>query len=81
MTDLSDAQVEAFIKDGFVRIDEAFPRRLAEEGRAILWRDTGCDPDDPATSGPFPCGFHRRMIPATPAGTSTPASGPKIRTS
>jgi hypothetical protein len=38
-----------FIRDGFVRIDEAFPRELADEGRAILWRDTGCDPDNPAT--------------------------------
>ena len=46
---LSDAQVQQFIRDGFVRIDRAFPRELADEGRAILWRDTRCDPDDPAT--------------------------------
>jgi hypothetical protein len=46
---LSDAQVRRFIRDGFVRIDGAFPREVAEEGRAILWRDTGCDPDDPTT--------------------------------
>lgn len=46
---LNDAQVSQFIRDGFVRIDNAFPRRLADEARAILWRDTGCDPDDPAT--------------------------------
>jgi len=46
---LSDAQIEQFIRDGFVRIDRAFPRELADECRAILWRDTGCDPDDPAT--------------------------------
>jgi hypothetical protein len=46
---LSDAQIEQFIRDGFVRIDGAFPRDLADECRAILWRDTGCDPDDPAT--------------------------------
>ena len=26
-----------------------FPRELADEGRAILWRDTGCDPKDSAT--------------------------------
>jgi hypothetical protein len=41
---LSDAQLDQFVQDGFVRLDNAFPRRLAEEGRAILWRDTGCDP-------------------------------------
>jgi hypothetical protein len=46
---LSDAQVEQFIRDGFVRIDRAFPRELADECRAILWRDTGCDPNDPVT--------------------------------
>jgi len=49
MRALSDAQVQQFIEDGFVRIDRAFPRELADAGRAILWRDTGCDPDDPAT--------------------------------
>src|SRR5215216_6026697 len=46
---LSDAQLDQFVQDGFVRLDNAFPRRLAEEGRAILWRDTGCDPCDTKT--------------------------------
>jgi hypothetical protein len=46
---LSDAQITHFIDDGFVKIDDAFPRSLADEGRAILWRDTGCDSDNPAT--------------------------------
>jgi hypothetical protein len=41
--------VEQFIRDGFVRIDEAFPRELAEEARSIMWRDIPCDPHDPAT--------------------------------
>ena len=42
-------EIEQFITDGFVRIDGAFPRALANEARAILWRATGCTPDDPAT--------------------------------
>src|SRR5262245_17545779 len=46
---LSDAQIDQFVQDGFVRLDDAFPRRLADEARAILWRDTGCDPDDRGT--------------------------------
>ncbi|WP_076857926.1 phytanoyl-CoA dioxygenase family protein [Bradyrhizobium mercantei] len=46
---LGDAQIEQFIQDGFVRIDHAFPRALADQGRAILWRDLPCDPADPAT--------------------------------
>lgn len=39
----------SFIRDGFVRIDGAFSRESADEALAILWRDTGCDPDDPRT--------------------------------
>ena len=46
---LSAAQIDAFITDGFIRIDNAFSRDLAEQGRTILWKDTGCDPDDPST--------------------------------
>ncbi|MFZ6180444.1 phytanoyl-CoA dioxygenase family protein [Nannocystis pusilla] len=46
---LGDADIDNFIRDGFVRIDHAFPREVADEARAILWRDTGCDPADPAT--------------------------------
>jgi hypothetical protein len=46
---LSDAQIASFIADGFVRIDNAFSTELAEECRAILWRDTGVNPDDPST--------------------------------
>jgi hypothetical protein len=46
---LSDAQVERFIMDGFIRIDRAFSRETAEEACAIMWRDLPCDPHDPAT--------------------------------
>jgi len=46
---LSAAQIEQFFHDGFVRIDDAFPPHLAETAVARLWRDTGCDPGDPAT--------------------------------
>jgi len=46
---LSPAQIAQFIDDGFVRLDDAFPREVADAGRAILWRDTGCAPDDPST--------------------------------
>lgn len=46
---LSTEAIEAFLRDGFVRLDDAFPRELADECRAILWRDLGRDPDDPST--------------------------------
>ena len=44
---LDEAQVRAFVTDGFVRLEHAFARETAEAARSILWRDTGCDPDDP----------------------------------
>ncbi len=46
---LDDAQIAHFVERGFVRIDHAFPPELAEAARAILWRDLGCDPCDPAS--------------------------------
>lgn len=46
---LSAAQIDDFVHQGFVRIDHAFPRAVADAGRAILWRDTGCDPEDPTS--------------------------------
>ncbi|GAA2269438.1 phytanoyl-CoA dioxygenase family protein [Kitasatospora cystarginea] len=46
---LTAEQIERFVTDGFVHLEEAFPRPLAEECRAFLWRETGLDPDDPGT--------------------------------
>ena len=46
---LSEAQIQQFIHDGFVRLDRAFPKTLADEGRKRLWHDLPCSPDDPTT--------------------------------
>lgn len=46
---LQPAQIEQFITDGFVRIDQAFPTETADAARTMLWKATGCNPDDPAT--------------------------------
>jgi hypothetical protein len=46
---LSEAQLRQFVDEGFVRIDRAFEAKTAEAARAILWRETGCDPKDAAT--------------------------------
>lgn len=43
---LDKAQVEQFVTDGFVRIDNAFAHELALRAQEILWRDAGCDPHD-----------------------------------
>lgn len=46
---LTRDDIARFLHEGFLRIDDAFPRTIADEARAILWRATGCDPDDPQT--------------------------------
>jgi hypothetical protein len=48
-TVLDSEAVQFFVENGFVRLDGAFPKELAAEGRAILWRNMGCDPLDRAT--------------------------------
>ena len=45
---LTQSEIDQFIRDGFRRIDNAFSAETAAAGREILWRDTGCDPNDPA---------------------------------
>ena len=46
---LKPAELSAFSRDGFIRLDNAFPRSVAEAGRAILWQLTGCRPGDRET--------------------------------
>ena len=46
---LSAAQIDSFIADGFVCLENAFSTALAEECRTILWPLTGCDPADRST--------------------------------
>jgi hypothetical protein len=46
---LDHSQIQHFIRNGFVKLANAFPCDVAEEARAILWRDTGCDPNQPLT--------------------------------
>ena len=44
---LSEAQVEEFIEHGFIRLDGAFSRELAPQGRDELWAAMGLSPDRP----------------------------------
>src|SRR5260221_2954899 len=46
---LSHSQIQQFIQNGYIRLDDAFHREWADEGRAILWKDTGCHPTDAST--------------------------------
>ena len=46
---LGDAEVEQFVREGFIRIDNAFSTETAKAAREILWHDTGCNPNDRTT--------------------------------
>ncbi|RJE85004.1 phytanoyl-CoA dioxygenase family protein [Paracoccus onubensis] len=46
---LTPHQVESFIKDGFVKVEDAFGRELAQECRSELWDDIGLSPNRPET--------------------------------
>jgi hypothetical protein len=46
---LNKEQERQFIDRGFVRIDNAFPRQIADSGLPALWAATDCDPHDRAT--------------------------------
>ncbi|MGV3619318.1 MAG: phytanoyl-CoA dioxygenase [Archangium sp.] len=41
--------VDRFIHEGFVRLEGAFSEVLAAQCRDVLWRASGCSPDDPST--------------------------------
>ena len=49
MGELTTEQIDSFITNGFVKIENAFPTEIADECRAILWKATQCDPNNPAT--------------------------------
>lgn len=44
---LTPDQVQSFIDDGFVKIENAFSAVLAKQGRDELWTDIGLSPDEP----------------------------------
>jgi hypothetical protein len=46
---LNSKQIQTFITDGFVGIDNAFSADLAAEARNILWKDIPADPNDSTT--------------------------------
>ncbi len=46
---LSSEQISGFIRDGFVRLEAAFPRVVAEECVQLLWPQIGCQADAPGT--------------------------------
>lgn len=49
MPTLSAAQIDQFITDGYVKLEQAFSPELAATCRDILWQDIPANPHDPAT--------------------------------
>lgn len=46
---LNPQQIQSFITDGFVRIDNAFPAAIASQARNVLWQDLPGNPQEPNT--------------------------------
>src|SRR6478609_1002707 len=49
MQQLSEEQINQFINNGFIKIENAFSEAVADECCDILWKKTGCDPDNPSS--------------------------------
>lgn len=50
MSDLLDVQdFKQFVRDGFIRVDNAFSPEIAADAVDILWDDLPCDRSDPTT--------------------------------
>jgi hypothetical protein len=47
MQQLSNEQIEQFIHQGYVKLENAFPAAVADTCRSMLWKATGLDPDKP----------------------------------
>lgn len=41
--------VDAFKRDGFVKVEQAVPAEIADAARDLLWAQIGLSPDDPAS--------------------------------
>jgi hypothetical protein len=41
--------IDAFVRDGFVKLEQAAPREIAEAACDLLWQQIGLSPDDPGS--------------------------------
>ncbi len=46
---LAKKEIEHFIHNGFLRIDKAFSKEIADNALDILWRDLPCERSNPST--------------------------------
>ncbi|GLX93839.1 phytanoyl-CoA dioxygenase family protein [Herbidospora sp. NBRC 101105] len=45
----SAADLDAFARDGFLKLPAIVPREVADAARAVLWQQIGLSPDDPSS--------------------------------
>jgi hypothetical protein len=45
---LTTEEIDSFVRDGFIHVERAFPRLVADQGRALLWDEMGLSAGDPA---------------------------------
>ncbi|MEU8249735.1 phytanoyl-CoA dioxygenase [Nonomuraea sp. NPDC048916] len=48
MLGMEIVDVGRFVAEGFVKVESVVPREVADEARALLWRQMGLSPDDPS---------------------------------
>lgn len=46
MNSLTQEQINDFIENGYIKIENAFSAEIAAKCISILWKETGCDPND-----------------------------------
>lgn len=49
MDQLTEKQIQHFINEGFVKLENVFSQAIADECRDILWKEITCDPNNPET--------------------------------
>lgn len=49
MDELSTEQISRFINEGYVKVEKAFSSDIAAACRAILWKATKCNPENPSS--------------------------------
>lgn len=69
---LTPHQVESFIKDGVLKVEDAFSRDLARACRKELWADIGLSPDRPETWNEPVVRIGWKSSPAFVAAANTP---------
>ncbi|MGH9019357.1 MAG: phytanoyl-CoA dioxygenase, partial [Acidimicrobiales bacterium] len=71
---LTDAEVERFVEDGFVRLDDVVAPAVLAAGREVIWSDLAVSPHDRST-WPAPVA---RLLPSDPAPFRAAFDSPRL---